>query len=75
MMVLSLLFLFILFGVIRIGMRLAWSFLKIVCGIGLFVVSPFLFFAALFLGMTGIGFMPAVLLVILAASLFGWRRF
>lgn len=75
MIFLSVLFLFILFSVIWTGIRLAWGLTKILCGIGLFVISPFLFFAVLLLGMTGIGFMPALLLVILGASLFGWRRF
>ena len=75
MITLSFLFLFILFGVIWIGLKLAWGLAKILCGIGLFVISPFLFFAVLFLGMAGIGFVPALLLLILGASLFGWRRF
>ncbi len=71
-MLLMILFMALMFNVIRIGLKMTWGVLRILMGVGLFALCPVLFIAAMFLGIFGHGLVFWILLVF--ALGWGFRR-
>lgn len=71
-MLTTIILIILLFGVIRIGLRLAWSVTKFVFGLGLFFFCPLLFVIAAATGFFGSMLLPLVILVLLFS--FGFIR-
>ena len=71
--VLSIIILIILlFSVVKIGLKLAWSALKFVFGLGLFFFCPLLFVIAAAMGMFGSMLIPIIIMIVLFT--FGFIR-
>ena len=70
MLIITILFLVLFFGVIRFGLRLAWGLVKILCGIGLFAFCPALLAAMLIFGFFGHGIIPMIILALVLTRLF-----
>jgi hypothetical protein len=60
------------FSVLKIGLKLAWSALKFVFGLGLFFFCPLLFIIAAAMGMFGSMLIPIIVLIVLFT--FGFIR-
>jgi len=62
----------LLFSVVKIGLKLAWSALKFVFGLGLFFFCPLLFVVAALMGTFGTMLIPIIVLIVLFT--FGFIR-
>ena len=71
MMMLILLFA-LLFGVVRIGLSLAWGTFKFMFGLGLFWLCPLLFVLAVFFGAFSHMWLPIIIIGLLFGR--GFRR-
>ena len=60
------------FSVLKIGLKLAWSAMKIVFGLGLFFFCPLLFVVAALMGTFGTMLIPIIVLIVLFT--FGFIR-
>ncbi len=60
------------FSVVKIGLKLAWSALKFVFGLGLFFFCPLLFVVAAAMGMFGSMLIPIIVMIVLFT--FGFIR-
>ena len=60
------------FSVLKIGLKLAWSVMKFVFGLGLFFFCPLLFVIAAAMGMFGSMLIPLIVLIVLFT--FGFIR-
>ena len=60
------------FSVVKIGLKLAWSALKFVFGLGLFFFCPLLFVIAAAMGIFGSMLIPIIIMIILFT--FGFIR-
>lgn len=60
------------FSVVKIGLKLAWSALKFVFGLGLFFFCPLLFVIAAAMGMFGSMLIPIIIMIVLFT--FGFIR-
>ena len=60
------------FSVLKIGLKLAWSVMKFVFGLGLFFFCPLLFVLAAATGMFGSMLIPLIVLIVLFT--FGFIR-
>ncbi len=60
------------FGVIKIGLKLAWSAMKFVFGLGLFFFCPLLFVVAAAMGLFGSMLIPIIVMIVLFG--FGFIR-
>lgn len=60
------------FSVLKIGLKLAWSAMKIVFGLGLFFFCPLLFIIAATMGMFGSMLIPIIIMIVLFT--FGFIR-
>lgn len=55
---------FLVLMVIRLALKLAWSILKFICGLGLFALCPVLFILLGVLGILGTGWWIVVLIAL-----------
>ena len=60
------------FSVLKIGLKLAWSVMKFVFGLGLFFFCPLLFIIAATMGMFGSMLIPIIIMIVLFT--FGFIR-
>ena len=71
-MLMTIIMIMLLFGVIRMGLRLAWGTAKFILGLGLFWLCPLLFVLAVFLGWFHFLWLPILFVGLLFGG--GFRR-